>query len=59
MQDFDSVSVDDDNLCDWRGERLERARALSRIFFKRILMMVFFGPGVLGVVWLIGKLFKR
>ncbi len=59
MQDFDSVSVDDDNLCDSRAEKLERARVLSRIFFKRFLMMVFFGPGVLGFLWLIGKLLKR
>ena len=59
MQDFDSVSVDDDNLSEARGEKLERARALSRFYFKRFLMMVFFGPGVLGFLWLIGKLFKR
>lgn len=59
MQDFD-VSVDDDNNFDSsQGERLERAKIMSRLALKRVLMVVFFGPGVLGFLWLIGKLFKR
>lgn len=59
MQDFD-VSVDDDNNFDSsQGERLQRAKAISRLVLKRVLMVVFFGPGVLGFLWLIGKLFKH
>lgn len=57
MQDFD-VSIDDDN-AQPRGEKFERARVYSRIALKRFLLFVFFGPGVLGFLWLIGKLFKR
>jgi hypothetical protein len=57
MQDFD-VTIDDDSI-EPRAERFERARAASRVAVRRFLMFVFFGPGVLGFLWLIGKLFKR
>jgi hypothetical protein len=28
-------------------------------FFKRLLLLIFFGPGVLGTAWLVGKVFKK
>lgn len=42
-----------------RHARLARFQELLKYLCKRILVFVCFGPGVLGVLWLIGRLIKR
>jgi hypothetical protein len=40
--------------------RLAQLRAYMRLIFKRLIVVVSFGPGILGVLWLIGRfLIKR
>ena len=58
MQDFDTTAQDADE-CSMRSERLEQIRMYWRFIFKRILVFVCFGPGVLGCLWLIGRILKR
>lgn len=36
-----------------------RVLAFLKHLFKRIVMLVAFGPGVLGVLWLIGRILRR
>lgn len=59
MEDFDATITDTD-VC---GEEQESARDriwefLSRLI-KKAILFVSFGPGILGVAWLLGKIFKR
>jgi hypothetical protein len=58
MQDFETGSADADT-CAERNERLEQMRLYWRFVAKRILVFVCFGPGVLGCLWLIGRILKR
>ncbi len=37
----------------------DRIAAILKSIFKRAVVFVCFGPGVLGVLWIIGRLFKR
>ena len=37
----------------------EQAWGYLTYFFKRLVVLVSFGPGILGVVWLLGRIFKR
>lgn len=58
MQDYETTVEDsqDDGI---NEDRLANARIMSRLVAKRALMAILFGPGVLGFLWLIGKLLKR
>jgi hypothetical protein len=58
MQDFDTTSQDAEPVAE-RNERLEQLQVYLRLIFKRILVFVCFGPGVLGCLWLIGRIIKR
>ena len=58
MQDFDT-SVENADATDERGQRFEQFRQYLLFIFKRVLVFVSFGPGVLGVLWLLGRIFKR
>ena len=60
MQEFDTSAHDsDEDMGGERHARLEQMRAYMRFIFKRILVFVCFGPGVLGCLWLIGRILKR
>lgn len=36
-------------------------RALDAVLalFKRLLLLIFFGPGVIGTAWVVGKIFRK
>ena len=60
MQEFDTSAHDSDgSFGDERQARIEQMRAYMQFIFKRILVFVCFGPGVLGCLWLIGRILKR
>ena len=57
MQDYEagqdeSSGLDEDNSND-------QLATFIRSLIKRLVMFVCFGPGVLGVLWILGRLFKR
>jgi hypothetical protein len=57
MQDYEtsqdgSTSLEEENSRDQFG-------GLVKALLKRLVVFVCFGPGVLGVLWIIGRLFKR
>lgn len=57
MQDYEtgqdsSASLDDENSNGQIG-------AFIKSLLKRLVVFICFGPGVLGVLWIIGRLFKR
>lgn len=57
MQDYEtsqdsSQTLEEENSKDQVGEFL-------KVILKRVLVFICFGPGVLGVLWIIGRLFKR
>jgi hypothetical protein len=37
----------------------ERFRGAFKVFARRFVMFVSFGPGILGVIWLLGRILKR
>ena len=53
-EETDSFDVDEE-----RGQKRARIALLFRDFLKRVVMLVSFGPGVLGVLWLIGRILRR
>jgi len=59
MQDMEAI-MDDGSLASDDHEAIkERIWDLIVFAFKRFVLFVSFGPGVLGVLWLIGKVFRR
>jgi hypothetical protein len=53
-EDTDSFDSDEE-----RGEKRARIGEVFRNLLKRVVMLVSFGPGVLGVLWLIGRILRR
>lgn len=59
MQDFDTTLGED------QAESTERECAKQRVWdflvylFKRFVLFVSFGTGVLGFLWLLGRIFRR
>jgi hypothetical protein len=59
MQDMDAT-IDDASLKAADREAVaERVGEVLRLLFKKFILFVSFGPGVLGFVWLLGKIFRR
>lgn len=59
MTDFDATLDDADLKSQEREVIRERLWDFLVRMTKRFVLFVSFGPGVLGVLWLIGKIFKR
>lgn len=57
MQDYET-SQDSSNSLDEENSR-DRVSGLLKALLKKLIVFVCFGPGVLGVLWIIGRLFKR
>lgn len=59
MQEFDAGTQEAEECQGAAAARMEQMREIMRMIFKRVLVFVCFGPGVLGVLWLIGRILKR
>jgi hypothetical protein len=61
MSDFDTQTneVDDEDLLDERSDRRERVASVFRVLARRFVMFLSFGPGVIGFLWLIGRILRR
>lgn len=42
-----------------RSKTLESTKSLFEMMLRKFVFCVSFGPGVLGVLWLIGRILKR
>jgi hypothetical protein len=58
MQDFDT-STEEASAPSSRAELRERAAELLMYVFKKFIIFVSFGPGVFGLLWLIGRIFRK
>lgn len=59
MQDFD-ISQDEDISDDrHNGSNRDHLLDLFHNLLKKLVVFISFGPGVLGVLWFLGKIFKR
>ena len=58
MQDFDTQEHDSEVSED--GEAVsERGKSLMRYLLKRFILILSYGPGVLGFLWLVGKIVRK
>jgi hypothetical protein len=56
MQDFETREHDSEST---EVEHEERGKSMFRYLLKRFILLVSFGPGVLGFLWLIKKIVRR
>jgi hypothetical protein len=60
MQDFDTHTDESEaHADDERGNYKERFREFLRYLTKRFVLFISFGPGILGFLWLLGRILKR
>ena len=57
MQDYETSQDNSSTLDEERSP--SHVGELLKEILKKIVVFVCFGPGVLGVLWIIGRLFKR
>ncbi len=57
MQDYETS--EDSSTALEEESSSDKVGALVKSLFKRLVVFICFGPGVLGVLWIIGRLFKR
>lgn len=58
MQDFETHAEDDVDVHEEESVA-ERSKDLLRYLLKRFILIVSFGPGILGFLWLIGRIVRR
>ncbi|CAN5527028.1 hypothetical protein BH11CYA1_BH11CYA1_05710 [soil metagenome] len=57
MQDFETQA--DDSEATGSEEAVLRSKAAFRDLLKRFILLISFGPGVLGFLWMIGRIVRR
>jgi hypothetical protein len=58
MQDFDTQEHDSE-VGEGSQDAGERGKNLMRYLLKRFILLVSFGPGILGFLWLVGKIIRK
>ncbi len=58
MQDFETSTENNESVDDDRESAYERLNVTAKQVFKKFVLFVSFGPGILGFLWLLGKVFK-
>ena len=59
MTDFDATNGGSDVMAEEQERIVKDPVDLPRYLLKRFVLLVSFGPGVLGFLWLIGRILKR
>jgi hypothetical protein len=62
MQDFDTTTEDgatDSENDESRESNREKFRVFAKSALKKFVLFLSFGPGVLGFLWLLGRILKR
>lgn len=57
MQDFESTTETTEKPNEERAS--EKFGVAMKQAFKKFVLFISFGPGILGFLWLLGKIFKR
>lgn len=57
MQEFDTSREEEASAIE--DDKPAKTGFLFRSLLKRLVVFICFGPGVLGVLWIIGRVFKR
>ncbi len=57
MQEFDTSRDEEADIVE--SDKPAKTGVLLRSLLKRLVVFICFGPGVLGVLWIIGRVFKR
>jgi hypothetical protein len=57
MQDFETQA--DDSEATGSEEAVQRSKDAFRDMLKRFILVISFGPGVLGFLWLVGRIVRR
>lgn len=58
MQDFET-HAEDAEVDESEESVAERSKDMLRYLLKRFILIVSFGPGILGFLWLIGRIVRR
>jgi hypothetical protein len=58
MQEFDTTSENAEASSD-KAARTEAMKQYFKLVLKRVIAFVSFGPGVLAILWLLGRILKR
>lgn len=58
MQDFETSTENNEPANEEREPAYARVNAAAKQVFKKFVLFVSFGPGILGFLWLLGKVFK-
>jgi hypothetical protein len=61
MQDFETTTddADSENTNEERTPLGERVRQIAKVITRRFVLLLSFGPGILGFLWLLGRILKR
>jgi len=59
MQDFETQAEDSETRGGDNVDALERSKTMVKYLLKRFILIISFGPGVLGFLWLLGRIVKR
>ncbi len=59
MQDFETQADDSEAKGEEQVDALERSKNMLKYMLKRFILIISFGPGVLGFLWLLGRIVKR
>jgi hypothetical protein len=61
MQDFETTANDAEPSSeqDERAKVRERLSQVAKTLLRRFILLLSFGPGILGFLWLLGRILKR
>ncbi|MBN9395902.1 MAG: hypothetical protein J0H83_11715 [Candidatus Melainabacteria bacterium] len=59
MQENQDADTDRDELDDEQPSIEEKSKTIMREVLKKFVLALSFGPGVLGFIWLLGKIVRR
>ena len=61
MQDFETTTddADSEDISEERVPLKERLERFTKVLTRRIVLLLSFGPGILGFLWLLGRILKR
>lgn len=59
MAEFETTADDSNVSIEEHVHPLERSKAGLNRWLKRLVTFISFGPGVLGLLWLIGRILRR
>jgi len=59
MTEFETTIEETESAADEREQVKDRVWGFLTYLLKRMIVLISFGPGIVGVVWLLGRILKR